>query len=52
MTTLELKGRGITKVCTDLAGRNHYLVTEAAQRALVVRHDCRYENGNGQMVKM
>lgn len=49
-TTLELSGRGLRKICTDLAGRNVYAATDAALARLRKQHSCLYENDNGALV--
>ena len=48
----ELTGRGIRKICTNLAGEHTYIVTAKAEEKLIKTHDCVYENGNDQLIKM
>lgn len=52
MSKLELSGRGISKVCTNLAGEHCYRATEKAEQKLIKEYNCGYENGNGQIVEM
>lgn len=52
LTKLELSGRGVSKICTNLVGEHSYRLTEKAKAAIVGNYDCVYENGNGQLIEM
>ena len=52
ITSQELSGRGISKICTNLAGEHCYHLTEKAKAKIVSENECFYENGNGEWIRM
>jgi hypothetical protein len=49
-SSIELSGRGISYICTQLDGTLVYSVTFAAQQKLIAKHGGTYTNDNGQEV--
>ncbi len=52
ITALELNGRGIKKICTQLNGNHIYAITDKAKKQLLQKYKATYENGNGVEVAM